>query len=407
MVETLNIAVYHSLHSGGALRTLFEEVRRLSQRHRLALFTLSSAEREFFNLQPYVQESRIYPFRPGRLFRSPFGRLNQGVRLVDLARLRRLAQRIAAEIDAAGYDVVLVHPCQYTQSPLVLQFLRTPTVYYCHEPLRRLYEPPVPRPYRRKSVVRQALDAVDILLLLYQMALRRADWVSLRSASRVLVNSRFTQENVRRIYGVEAQVCPHGIDTAIFRPLGLLRDRTVLSVGALTPNKGFDSIIEGLAHIPNRMRPSLVIISNYAEPQERAYLEQLAAARGVEVSFRTGVSNGELVEAYNRAALTAYTPHREPLGLVPLESMACGTPVVGVREGGVQETVRHGETGFLVERRAEALAQAMQTLLDDPERARRYGEEGRRYVEREWNWERAVRKLEKHLESLAGKDGEE
>ncbi|RMF34800.1 MAG: glycosyltransferase family 1 protein [Chloroflexi bacterium] len=398
----MRIAVYHNLHSGGAKRTLFEEVRRLSPRHHLDLFSLSSADHRFGDLSPFVHHSTIYPFHPGPRFRSPFGRLNQGVRLLDLLRLRRLSRRIAAEIDAAGYDVVLVHPCQYTQSPLVLTFLRTPTVYYCHEPLRKLYEPPVPRPYRKPSTGRRLLDGVDPLLRAYRVALRRADRVSLRSASRVLVNSRFTQENVRQLYGVESRVCPHGVDTEQFRPLDLPRDGTVLSVGALTPNKGFDFLIEGIARIADGRRPSLLIISNYAESQERAYLEALAAERGVSVTFRTGVSNEELVAAYNRAALVAYTPVREPLGLVPLEAMACGTPVVGVREGGVPETVRHGETGLLVERRPEALAQAIRRLLEDPALARQMGERGRRYVCEQWGWEQAVAALEEHLRAAAG-----
>ncbi|MDH4135773.1 MAG: glycosyltransferase, partial [Anaerolineae bacterium] len=211
MAQRLNVAVYHSLHSGGAKRTLYEEVRRLTERHHLDMYTLSSADNEFCDARPHMNKVHVYDFEPSPVFHSPFGRLNQGLRLVDLVRLRRLARRIAADIDAGGYNVVLVHPCQYTQSPLVLQFLHTPTVYYCQEPLRKLYESPLPRPYRRRSFGLRLLDAVDPLLRVYRLALRRADWASLHSATRVLVSSRFTQENVRRIYGVDAVVCSHGI----------------------------------------------------------------------------------------------------------------------------------------------------------------------------------------------------
>jgi len=393
----LRIAIFHNLHSGGAKRTLYEEARRLAERHHLNLYTLSSADSDFCDVRPYMHEINIYDFEPGPMFSSPFGRLNRGVRTLDLLRLKRLARRIAADIDASGYDVVFVHPSQYTQSPLVLQFLHTPTVYYCHEPLRRLYEPPVPRPYRKQSLGLRMLDTVDPLLRAYRLALRRADWASLRSATRVLTNSRFTRENVIRNYGVDAVVCSLGIDTDAFRPLGLPHDGTVLSVGALTSNKGFDFIIEGLARISKEQRPSLVIISNYAEPRERAYLEGLAAEQDVAVTFRVGADDEELVEAYNRAALVVYAPVREPLGLVPLEAMACGTPVVGVREGGVAETVQHGETGLLVERRPEALAQALQRLLDNRPLARRLGEQGRQHVCEMWGWSRAVDLLEQHL----------
>jgi glycosyltransferase involved in cell wall biosynthesis len=139
-----------------------------------------------------------------------------------------------------------------------------------------------------------------------------------------------------------------------------------------------------------------MIISNYAEPRERAYLKELAATQGVDIRLHTGVGDEALVDAYNRAAMVAYAPVREPLGLVPLEAMACGTPVVGVREGGVAETVRHGETGLLAERDPAAFALAIQNLLDD-ENAQRFGILGRAYVRQKWGWEHAVEMLEQYL----------
>lgn len=401
-MRELRIALFHNLHSGGAKRTLYEEARRLTERHHLYLYTLSSADQVFCDICPYVEEVHVYNFEPGALFRSPFGRLNQGVRLFDLIHLNRLARHVATDIDAGGYDVVLVHPCQYTQSPPVLRYLRTPTGYYCHEPLRELYETPPPRPYKRRSAARAALDAIDPLLSAYRLLLRHLDRVSLRSATLVLTNSRFTRENVRRFYGVEATVCSHGIDTTAFHPLGLPRDGFVLSVGALTPNKGFDTIIAGLGRVPKEQRPSLMIISNYAEAQERAYLEELARAGEVDLSFQAGVGDEALVDAYNRAAMVAYAPVREPLGLVPLEAMACGTPVVGVKEGGVAETVQHGETGILTERDAEAFAQAFLKLLADEALAHRFGLQGREYVCKAWDWDKAVETLEQHLHRIAG-----
>ncbi len=63
-----------------------------------------------------------------------------------------------------------------------------------------------------------------------------------------------------------------------------------------------------------------------------------------------------LVLLYNKANLVVYTPYQEPFGLVPLESMSCGTPVVGVNDGGVMETVTNGKTGILTERDTKIFA---------------------------------------------------
>jgi glycosyltransferase involved in cell wall biosynthesis len=405
MSDQLNIAVYHSLHSGGARRTLYEQVRRLAEHHRLELYSLSSADQGFGDVHHYVEASHIYDFQPGRLFDSPFGRLNQGVRVADLLRLRHIAQRVAGDIDAQGYDVVLVHPCRYTQGPWLLHFLQTPAVYYCHERLRMVYETPPARFYATRKAWRRILDQLDLLDMLYRRLLRKVDRLATRRADIVLVNSRFTQAAVAHTYGVDAVVCYHGVDTDAFRPLGLKREGFILSVGALTPLKGFDFVIEGLGLLPAEERPPLALVSNYQEPIERRYLEELATQRGVKVRYHTMVDDQALIGLYNRASLTIYTPVREPFGLVPLESMACGTPVIGVDEGGVPETIIHGQTGLLVKRRPQELAEAIITLLKDPERSAHYGAAGRAHVLRNWGWHRAIEGLEHKLEQASnGRD---
>jgi glycosyltransferase involved in cell wall biosynthesis len=145
----------------------------------------------------------------------------------------------------------------------------------------------------------------------------------------------------------------------------------------------------------------LRIVCNFQNPPERSYLEQLAREQGVRLEIRVGVTDADLVGAYNEAAFTVYAPIGEPLGLVPLESMACATPVVGVREGGIPETVVDGQVGLLADRREGEFAEAIRSLLSDPLRAREYGENARAHVLREWTWDRAAAALEKHIASIA------
>src|SRR5439155_14551080 len=136
---------------------------------------------------------------------------------------------------------------------------------------------------------------------------------------------------------------------------------------------------------------------NFEIAAERAYLAAMAEERGVRVTFRTGISNDDLVDLYGRAAVTAYAPIREPLGLASLESQACCTPVVGVREGGVAETVVHERTGRLVERDPVAFGAAVRSLLADEGLRERYGRQGRAHVVDAWSWESSVVELEETL----------
>ncbi len=311
----MRIAIYHNLPSGGAKRALNEEVRRMAARHEIDVFTLSTADHDFADLRPYVAKHQVYPFEPLGLLRSPFGRANQVIRMADLRRLEALGRRVAADIARGGYDLAFVQPCMFEVAPSVLRYLRSlPSVYYCQEPPRKIYEAMPDRPYTTKTSRRATIDRVDPLPRLYRSALASGDFARTRSASRVLVNSKFVQNQANAIYAINAHVSYLGVDTAWAQPGGDSRRPFVLSVGSLTPLKGFDFLIRALARIPAESRPPLTIASNFQNPPERAFLEELARERGVALTLAGNVSDAELADFYRRARVVAYAPVREPFG---------------------------------------------------------------------------------------------
>lgn len=397
----MQIAIFHDLPSGGAKRTLFETAKILSEKHTLDVYSLSTADENFCDLRPFVNQYESYLFTPRRHYDSPLGRLNQLQRWRDLKRLDQLAQEIALDIDAQGYDVVLAEPCMWTQAPILLRYLETPALYYCQEPSRSLYEP-LQRLGNDSSSWRSMLNHIDPLIPLYRSTAKWFDKSSTRAAQVVLVNSKFSRDAVSRIYGIVPQVCYHGVDTDLFHPLPEVKSQSyVLSVGAIQPNKGFDFLIQSLGYLPESNRPTLKLIGNSESPGECQYLNFLAQKHGVDLQIHVGVGIAKLIEMYNEAALLVYTPYNEPFGLVPLESMASGTPVVAVREGGIIETVVHERTGLLTEREPAKFADAVNYLLNNPLLAKDYGNNGRNYVLCNWSWDRSVKTLEHHLSICA------
>lgn len=395
----MRIAVFHNLPSGGAKRSLHEEMKRLCARHTLDVFTTTDANHTFADIRPFANRHLTAEFKPRRLLNSPFGRLNQLIRLADLRSIRALYRRMAVEIDRGDYDALLVHPCRIEGCPSVIRYLqRTPAVYYCHEPLRILYEEMPWRPYNRgEAAHRRLLNQLDPLPGIYRRELRRGDRLNVRSARRVLVNSEYIQAAARQAYDVETEICYHGVDADLFHPLGLSRENMVFSVGSLTPLKGFDFLIEALATIPECERPELVIASNFQNPPERDYLEQAARRFGVRLQLLENVSDERLVDLYNRAAAVVYAPVREPFGFVSLEAMACGTPVVGVAEGGLLETILPGQTGILVERDPTRFGARLRELLASPDAAAAMGTAGREHVLKNWTWDKAADELARYL----------
>lgn len=383
-VPELRVALYHDLPSGGAKRVLHEQARGLRARgHVVDAFLPATAEEAFLPLDGVTRTVRTFfkttpPDREkalrGRV--SPADLARWGLFLRDTVQVDR---RIACDLDAEGYDVVLVHPSQFTQAPLLLRWLDTPSLYYCHEPLRAAHEP------------RIATGPVRFVL---RHTLGRLDRGSLRRASILVANSRFTAERLARFSGVFPEIVHPGVDASAFRPLKLRRENFVLSVGGLHPLKGFDFLIESVGHVATARRPSLLLVSDRARRSERDRLERLATERGVTVRFQLRVEEAELVRLYNQAKAVVYAPHNEPFGLVPLEAMASGTPVLAVAEGGVLETVEEGQTGFLCPRDAVRFGLRLEEIIGWPEPVRRVVRSARRAVLERWTWERSVDRLE-------------
>jgi glycosyltransferase involved in cell wall biosynthesis len=160
-----------------------------------------------------------------------------------------------------------------------------------------------------------------------------------------------------------------GVDIARFHPNGAERERQVVYVGRLLPHKGIDVLIRAL---PDRT-PCRIFGRAY-DPAYRAQLQQLAV--GKNVVFNEAASDHDIAEAYRRARVAVlpsvyhssdgrFHPWSELLGLTILESMACGTPVVASRVGGIPEILQDGQTGYLVEPGdVEQLGQRIAELLE-------------------------------------------
>jgi glycosyltransferase involved in cell wall biosynthesis len=328
----------------------------------------------------------------------PLGRLNQLQRWRDLRDLVKIGQHLANMIDKDRYDIVFAHTCMFTVIPTVLMYLETPSVYYLHEPFGPDFQRSINRPYMQTRRAQNTLDRFDPLIVLFLRRRYAIQRDGVRHATGMLANSAYTQSWMHREYGIEAPICSCGVNQEDFRPAPTCpKDNCVISVGEMSPRKGFDFLIESLGKIPSPERPNLKLICNSVNLAERAYIESLASNHGVDLIIMTNLDAHQMAKEYSRALFCVYAPVMEPFGLVPLEAMSCGVPVVGVNEGGVAESIVHGATGLLVERDSERFAQAVRHLLSHRDELANFARNCREYVVSNWTWERSVACLEKHL----------
>ncbi|MGP3633257.1 glycosyltransferase [Streptomyces sp. 24-1644] len=192
-------------------------------------------------------------------------------------------------------------------------------------------------------------------------------------------------------------VVPCGVDTTHFVPAGARPPGApyrLLSVGRLVPGKGFERAIKALAAVPN----AELLIAGGPEPPllvadpEAERLRKIAAEHGVTERVRLlgRVPLDMMPQLMSSADLLLSLPRYEPFGIVPVEAMACGTPVLATAVGGHLDTVVDGVTGTLVppvEIPGHDLAATIRSLLDDPARRARYGAAGRTHVLARYTWD--------------------
>ena len=111
------------------------------------------------------------------------------------------------------------------------------------------------------------------------------------------------------------------------------------------------------------------------------------------MDLQINVTDEELVNIISSSKVVVYLSHLEPFGLVPLESMSCGTPVVAVKEGGLRESIIHGKNGFLVERDENDVAEAISEILLISERFEEMSKFCMEFTQQFWKWEAATDRL--------------
>ena len=388
----MNIAVFHNLPSGGALRMLREKVKIFKKlSHRVHLFTFTTAEESLFPLKALVDAWTVEPLN----FRGPARFKNY------LAASRRLAKKI----DASGVDKIWVEKCRFVGSPSILRFLENPADFYMQEPLRiRAYE----SLGKERSVGSTSsysgppLNAGEWFRKIFKVPahffIKREDRKSALAARTVYTNSNFSAQWIKRVYGIEARVLYQSVDTDFFSPHGATPENFVLSVGRLDITKGYDFLIEALSQVPKENQPALCVVCDAVNEHFKRRLQVMAAQKNVTLQIYTQVSDEVLRTLYQQCAFVMCAATHEPFGLVPLEAMACEKPVLAVKEGGFPETILDGETGYLLERNSALWAENIGQLLADKPQRIRLGRAGRRHVLGRWTVQQMNGAIKKCLE---------
>ncbi len=261
----------------------------------------------------------------------------------------------------------------------------------------------------RTLVLTHGIEVWKPLASLRRWALRRADLVLAPSADtvrRLVARQGVRPEKIRQLpWALDPQFVALLASSATNHPpAGFPAGRVVLTVGrwaAAERYKGVDTLIAALPHLLPAV-PDLYLVA-VGDGDDRARLEQLAAERGVaaRVRFLSGLTPEELVACYQGCEVFALPSGGEGFGLVFLEAMAHGKPVVGGVHGGTPEVIEDGVTGLLVPHGdLTRLSRALEMLLTDEPLRRQMGLRGCERVRSVYLFQHFAEGLEQILANL-------
>jgi glycosyltransferase involved in cell wall biosynthesis len=337
----MRLALYHpwTYLKGGVERTLVELLER--SEHDWTLYTHHFDPDATF---PELAEHRVVELDRRVSVERSIG---------PLARAAGTITR--SQLPADGSKALLVS--SEGLGDLVLARTRLPAVCYCHTPLKILHDPATRE--RLADSDRMKSLALDVIGPAFEVV-DRTMWRRYRHA---FVNSTETARRVQQAGLVPSgavEVLHPGVDRSRFAGEPRRRRPFFLVAGRIMWQKNVELAVDALATALDAGIDAELVVAGAVDRKSEPYLARLRErATGLPVRFVADPSDAELTELYRTCLALLFTPLNEDWGIVPLEAMAAGAPVLAVDRGGPRESVLHGVTGWLLPPQPSAFALRM------------------------------------------------
>jgi glycosyltransferase involved in cell wall biosynthesis len=383
----MKVALYHPwvYLTSGAERTLVELVRR--SRHDWTILTHHFSPGTTY---PELSDVRVETLSPPVSVRRSLGPLLKATYAVS-----------QAELPADAGEALLVS--SEGLGDFIVNRAKIPAACYCHTPLKILHDP------QTRAALKEAAPRKHAMLRALGPMFSAADRRMWRRYRHVFANSLETRARITAAGLADedrVEILRPGVDLNRFTATGPQRRRNLFLVaGRIMWQKNIELAIEALADARSRGSDLELVIAGAVDEKSRPYLQQLQArAEGLPVTFEPDPTDARLTELYLTATAVVFTARNEDLGIVPLEAMAAGTPVIAVDRGGPRETIVNNVTGWLLAPEPRLFAEQMRavSVAAEPDLAvlRRAA------VERAagFGWESFVERIDDVMEQIAARE---
>jgi glycosyltransferase involved in cell wall biosynthesis len=364
---------------------------------KVILETVSRSRHEFTIFTNHIDYDQTFP---------EFGEMKNVVVLRDLpvnrsftSVFKGLLTILTQKIDLQGYDALLVQS-EGLGDFITFRNRSKPAFCFCHTPVRPVYDPVYRREYLAKHPERR------FLLGVYSSCYRIFNRMVWRNYSRVFANSAEVKRRIlagRLCDPAQLEVLNPGVDVESIRP-SHRQGKYFLYAGRVKWTKNVELAIRAFQIFREGRSDAAewrLIIAGGVDRASGEYFARLRemAASDPAIVFTVDPTRSQLDELYDGCYALLYPPLNEDWGIVPIEAMAFGKPVIAVNSGGPKETILPGKTGFLLEPDPGAFAEKMRWLSDYPDQAAAMGAQCVLRA-RTFSWTAFVARLDEYIDTL-------
>lgn len=279
-------------------------------------------------------------------------------------------------------------------------------LWYCHTPLREVWDLYKYRMHLRKFYKRP-------IYMVGAYAVRHIDRKIVKDIEYIIANSNNTKSRLVKYFGrLDADVLNGGVEIELYQNNG--NDKYFFYPSRYSPNKRQLYAIEAFnifkKNYKSKQGKFKLVLSGAVSKDKFYYdyylkVKERANVVG-DVEVLEDVDDERLIDLYSRCTAVLYAPINEDYGLVPIEGMASGKPIIAVNEGGPKETIINEKVGYLINSEKE-MAEKMKLLADHPNMVDELGKRGIARAKRYYSWEHFFEVFDKALYKVAKKNEED
>lgn len=368
----------HLLYPGGASKYMLEVVSRLSKKGVPVTIVLTKYDRSLVGRYRYLKFIEI----PGPSTGDIYFWLTFPLFIIKLKRV----------LDKIPNKVLFpqIFPPVWWATIYKLFRPETKIIWMCQEPSAFIHSPLVvnslPQPGRMMAkILKPLFKKLDIFLV------SKVDYI--------IGNSLYGVKLVKEIYQRDADLYAYpSVDPKRYKPTGRKKNY-IFTISRLDKQKNIDLLIKAFTLLPSAIIKKYELLIGGTGTEENN-LKSLAESLKMKnkIKFLGQVGEEELPRLYAEAKIAVFLGENEPFGIIPVEAMSCGTPVIAIKAGGVVESVLDGQTGILLtEKLASNLSNKMAALLSNQRLLAMMSKKSRENVVKKFSWDKTANTIYKFL----------